>query len=293
METNKIFMDVAQRAREFAEMCERMANETKQKSDPEAWREECRKKQAAGVKFQRKSCGEWLDPINMFDFSGNKEDYREVPQDDLNLKPTGDRWYEMQIEQPAIGVISGFNKWDRALTEKEISDLFSGKVRPEDIPQEAPKIKEIGIEPQPAPPHAAERALWKAQREAGTNEVWQEFYPKGTIVTLSNHEPDWRPDCEYRVKPMKLTAKIIRRGVYKTSYYWEFFGTREEYRAECEKYGYVVISEIKEVAEKPKTVKNYSVLVRLKFPTIEAANDYVKDYGMDIIGDIEEREVEV
>ena len=329
------------------------------KEDPEAWREDCRKRQADGVKFQRKSCGEWLDPINMFDFSGNKEDYREVPQEDLNLKPTGDRWYEMQIEQPAIGVISGFNKWDRALTEKEISDLFSGKVRPEDIPQEASNVKETGVgipeaarniliawqrsglkfleagEPvnfplkfdctmkgnytipgqpipegmsvetveamwrqglmlefdgnfgwdlaadgfdwngiyrgaqllarlripaQPIPekllkvpsptPHAAERALWKAQREAGTNEVWQEFYPRGMIVTLSNHEPDWRPDCEYRVKP--------------------------------------------------KTVKYYFALIRNKFGTVDSLaassmisfNRIAEKNSYIIIGDIEEREVE-
>ena len=268
------------------------------KEDPEAWREDCRKRQADGVKFQRKSCGEWLDPINMFDFSGNKEDYREVPQEDLNLKPTGDRWYEMQIEQPAIGVISSFNKWDRVLTEKEISDLFSGKVRPEDIPQEAPKINEIGIEPQPVTPHAAERALWKAQREAGTNEVWQIFSRLSKTWCDLVNEPKWSPDTEYRVKPMKLTAKIIRRGVYKTSYYWEFFGTREEYRAECEKYGYVVVSEIKEV--KHKTVTYYFALFKTPDGRAGAEShkdkqrirDWIKKCGYTIIGDIEEREIE-
>ena len=307
METNKIFMDVAQRAREFAEMCERMANETKQKSDPEAWREECRKKQAAGVKFQRKSCGEWLDTINMFDFSGNKEDYREVPQEDLNLKPTGDRCYEMQIEQPAIGVISSFNKWDRVLTEKEISDLFSGKVRPEDIPQEAPKIKEIGIEPQPPTPHAAERAWRKAQREAGTNEVWQWKYFDGAWVDIIDLEPRWTEKEEYRVKPMKLTAKIVRNipmtfREYETRLHdWEFFGTREEYIAECEKYGYFVTGKIKEVGQvKPKTVKCYMAMLKDKVgqpfafahSSREEIEAHAKLWDITIIGDIEEREIE-
>ena len=262
------------------------------KEDPEAWREDCRKRQAAGVKFQRKSCGEWLHPINMFDFSGNKEDYREVPQ------------YEMQIEQPAIGVISSFNKWDRVLTEKEISDLFSGKVRPEDIPQEAPKIKEIGIEPQPVTPHAAERALWKAQREVGTNEVWQVLSGNGVANIRVDVEPNWHPDFIYRTKPMKLTAKICRVGkAYPMSYSgqdWEFFGTREEYRAECEKYGYVVVSEIKEVVEKPKTVKYYFALCKTPDGYIGAKfhedkqrlTDWIITCCGTIIGDIEEREIE-
>lgn len=148
----------------------------------------------------------------------------------------------------------------------------------------------------PPPLHAAERALWKAQREAGTNEVWQ---GKGIKIVTdwfeldAVAEPPWHPDFTYRVKPMKLTAKIVRWAYGSKVQDWEFYGTPEEYRAECEKYGYAVVGEIKEVVEKPKTVKNYSVLVRLKFPTIEAANDYVKDYGIDIIGDIEEREIEV
>ena len=170
------------------------------KEDPEAWREECRKKQAAGVRFAVKTIsGEWVLNHKQvssisdnhvvgvdFNFEGNKEDYREVPQE-----------------------VSG-------------------------------------------------------------------------------------------VKPMKLTAKIIRRGVYKTSYYWEFFGTREEYRAECEKYGYAILSEIKEVVEKPKTVKYYfAMLNRYRCtPFGRAASDkdqiieYAKKHCYTIIGDIEEREIE-
>ncbi len=409
MDTNKIFIDMARRADKFAEMCWCMVKD----ADPGAWREECRKKQAAGVKFEKIVRGDliWLSYVGGFE-NGNKEDYREVP-----------------IEQPAIGVISSFNKWDRALTEKEISDLFSGKVRPEDIPQEAPKIKEIGVgipeaarevlrqwqksglsisvhdlrgsrytwkfdngfarsytipeqpipegmsveaveamwrqglmlefdgnfgwdlaadgfdwngiyrgaqliarlripaqpipekllegevefdiskiansfcPPKPTiPPHAAERALWKAQRDAGTNEVWQKRPKIGGIDWADiRHdlmfEPGWDPDWDYHVKPMKLTAKIARREVYKTPYDWEFTGTREEYRAECEKYGYVVISEIKEVKT---TVKYYfAMLNRYRCtPFGRAASDkdqiieYAKKHRYTIIGDIEEREIE-
>ena len=320
METNKIFMDVAQRAREFAEMCRLMQKipdmsltaEVKDaldeyakrlglpKADPEAWE--------VGVKFEKR----WYDGTwnkgNAWKFDGNKEGYREVPQ------------YEMQIEQPVIGVISGFNKWDRALTEKEISDLFSGKVRPEDIPQEVSAECQNALEHlaktysadkgtaqlnPTIPPHAAERALWKAQRESGTNEVWQarNIYDHGPSnwADLSVYtEPQWAPKAEYRVKPMKLTARIIRRGVYKTSYYWEFTGTREEYRAECEKYGYIVISEIKEVVEKPKTVKYYFALIKNKFGTVDSLaaasmisfNRIAEKNSYIIIGNIEEREIE-
>lgn len=65
--------------------------------DREAWREECRKKQAAGVKFERFHYDKWQDEYangGKFEFSGSKEDYREVPQEDR--KPQG------AIPQPTI-----------------------------------------------------------------------------------------------------------------------------------------------------------------------------------------------
>jgi len=123
-------------------------------------------------------------------------------------------------------------------------------------------------------PHAAERALWKAQREVGTNEVWQgkgikiEVWQGKGIKIVTDWfdldavaEPPWHPDFTYRVKPMKLTAKIVRWAYGSIVQDWEFYGTPEEYRAECEKYGYAVVSEIKEVVEKPKTVKFYMAMV--------------------------------
>ena len=333
----------------------------------------------------------------------------EIDTNGINSKLTirlyGNR---MQIEQPAIGVISSFNKWDRALTEKEISDLFSGKVRPEDIPQEVQKegdmripeasrevlkqwqrsrlkftydgsstegglifdrdsdrysipkqptpsgmsvetveamwrqglmlefdgnfgwdlaadgfdwngiyrgaqllarlripaqpIPEKLLEVSPPTPHAAERALWKAQREAGTNEVWQccaQTNVRNWVDLDTKYEPNWVPGCVYRVKPMRLTSVIVRKwSNWDRLQDWEFTGTREEYRAECEKYGYVVISEIKEV--KPKTVKYYFAMYKSKQGDVRAVTSQNKDWiealpdvhGYAIIGDIEEREIE-
>ena len=228
------------------------------KEDPEAWREDCRKRQAAGVKFQRKSCGEWLYPINMFDFSGNKEDYREVPQE-----------VSASECQKALEHLAKTYSADKGTAQLN-----------------------------PPTPHAAERALWKAQREAGTNEVWQVFSRLSKTWCDLDNEPKWYSDTEYRVKPMKLTAKICRVGkVYPISYRgqdWEFFGTREEYRAECEKYGYVVISEINEVVEKPKTVKCYVVAIKASNTGgKEDVKNFLDKHCITIIGDIEEREISI
>ena len=225
--------------------------------DENAWREENLKKQAAGVKFEGWTSlvpGNWK--AGTFDFSGNKQDYREVPQ-----------------EYPV-----------------------------------SPKVAAMGVEPQPVIPHAAERALWKAQRAAGTNDVWQKR-PKIVGIDWADirhdlmFEPGWDPEFEYRVKPTKLTAKICRAGkLYPISFSgqdWEFFGTREEYRAECDKYGYVVVSNIEEV--KPKTVKYYFALVKSDTTgvvitcsrrTKAALTEFVEKIGHTIIGDIEEREIE-
>ena len=217
-------------------------------SDPEAWREENRKKQAVGVKFEKL----WYDGkwhTGYCDFTGNKEDYREVQ------------------EYPVT-----------------------------------PKVAAMGIEPIPTiPPYAAERALWKAQREAGTNEVWEEqASDKNGCWWDLEFEPEWIPKHRYRVKPMKLTARICMVGkAYPMSYIgqdWEFTGTREEYRAECEKYGYAILSEIKEV--KPKTVKYYFALCVCKSRTFsisgltaEGIQRRAKNGVFTIIGNIEEREV--
>ena len=271
------------------------------KVDPEAWREECLKKQAAGVRFEKL----WYDGFwrkGECDFTGKKEDYREVPQE---VQKEGD----MRIPEA-----SEIRKWaDRYYSlwcfvenslprdaSSDTFDIFRGYAR-----QVNDEI--YGVTDKAKEPHAAERALWKAQREAGTNEVWQarNIYDHGPSnwADLSVYtEPQWEPKAEYRVKPMKLTARICMVGkAYPMSYIgqdWEFTGTREEYRAECHKYGYAILSEIKEV--KPKTVTYYFVL--FKTPGGRAGAelhkdkqrliDWIKKCGYTIIGDIEEREIE-
>ncbi len=287
MDTNKIFIDMAQRAHEFAEMCRLMQKipdmpltaEVKDaldeyakrlglpKADPEAWREENRKKQAAGVRFEHKDViGNW--GLSTWDFCGRKEDYREVPQ-------------EVSASE----------------CQKALEHLAKTYSADKGTAQLNPTI----------PPHAAERALYWAQRVAGTNEMWQEKGLEGTHGWIDWHvdaEPAWDPECEYRVKPMKLTASIVRRKELPFDPFklqvqdWEFTGTREEYRAECEKYGYVVVSEIKEV--KPKTVKYYFALIRNKFGAVDSLaassmisfNRIAEKNSYIIIGDIEEREIE-
>ena len=270
---------MARRADKFAEMCWCMVKD----ADPEAWREEYRKKQAAGVRFEKIGQGGlvWLPFVGGFE-NGNKEDYREVPQEsvapqDDQFAPTSEDGHDCE------GFPGGCNRFGCPGGDK--CYMLNNQT-----------------------PHAAERALWKAQRDAGTNEVWQWAYvddPKKIWTDIRvDDTPTWQRSFIYSVKPMKLTAKICRVGeAYPMSYSgqdWQFTGTREEYRAECEKYGYVVVSAIKEVVEKPKTVKYYFALIRNKFGTVDSLvassmisfNRIAEKNSYIIIGDIEEREVE-
>lgn len=104
------------------------------------------------------------------------------------------------------------------------------------------------------PPHAKERALYWSQRAAGTNEVWQVLSGRNIIDDIPvNTEPNWVPGFKYRPKPKptKLTAKIVRETKLGNkiieSQDWEFTGTIEEYREECKKYGYYILTPITEV----------------------------------------------
>ena len=204
--------------------------------DPEAWREENLKKQAAGVRFEfLPSYSTRWERGDSWSFLESKERYREVPQQ----------------------------------------------------------------------PHAAERALWKAQREAGTNEVWQAGLNGEWISFPVDMEPGWDPDFVYRPKPKpaKLTAKIAREDRWGTvrQQDWEFYGTPEGYRVECEKYGYAVVSEIKKVVKKPKTFKCYTAMFTTPDgkPTVvwdkhkSSLLERVRKYKYTLVGEVEEWEVEV
>ncbi len=113
MNLNKMFSEMAKQSYEFAEICSRGAKgeflpenhdsavgdtikDLKRRwfelakdmpdgfspiaTDPEAWRAEYLAKQAAGVKFEyRWIDGKWV--VAKLSFCGNKEDYREVPQE--------------------------------------------------------------------------------------------------------------------------------------------------------------------------------------------------------------------
>lgn len=119
------------------------------------------------------------------------------------------------------------------------------------------------------------------------------------------NKEDYR-EVPYEPKPAKLTAKIVREdrwGIVRKQD-WEFYGTPEGYRVECEKYGYAVVSEIKKVVEKPKTLKYYFALVKdragcisvewtdeANISTLRGLNNGWS--GHTIIGDIEEREVPI
>ena len=254
MDTNKIFIDMAQRAHEFAEMCNRVANESNAvKEDPEAWRERNRQRQAAGVKFEWRNEGIWRrgykGSIFTFDIGG-EEDYREVQEaaeDAVEIRKWADRYYSLwcAIENNRAFALSPESLEIYRRYAEEVNIEFYGK---QEVPQPIP--------------HAAERAL---------------------------------------PKPTKLTARIARCGIhhgYIKTQDWEFYGTPEEYRAECEKYGYAVVSEITEV--KPETVKYYFALIRNKFGAVDSLaassmisfNRIAEKNSYIIIGNIEEREIE-
>ena len=177
--------------------------QTEQKVDPEAWREECLKKQAAGVRFEfLPSYSTVWEEGDGWSFLESKERYREVPQE-----------------------VSA-SECQKAL--EHLAKIYSAS-------------NSGSTQLNPPTPHAVERALWKAQREAGTNEVWQQdsaVIPNAWLDFPIDIEPAWRPDCKYRVKPMKLTALIARKGTEFLSSHrahtWELFGTREEYRGDIE-----------------------------------------------------------
>jgi hypothetical protein len=57
-------------------------------------------------------------------------------------------------------------------------------------------------------PHLKERKLWLAQREAGTNEVWQCRRFAIWYDVPAHLEPAWKDEYDYRVKPKVETRHM-------------------------------------------------------------------------------------
>ena len=107
--------------------------------------------------------------------------------------------------------------------------------------------------------------------------------------------PETPLTCEVRAALEEYTQRLMKlyheRFTKEDPEAW-----REEYRAECEKYGYVVVSEIKEVLEMPTTVKIFKVTVGINIENFKGRKDefirFINASGLTIHGDIEEREME-
>ena len=153
----------------------------KHKEDPEAWREEYRKKHAAGVKFEYWENG--ASAIGVLAFKGKKENYREV----------------VETSKPTI-------------------------------------------------PHLAERKLWLAQREAGTDEVWQvrDSRGDGWKDVCINDDLWWIPSSEYRMKPCteKRYMALFKNGNHPA--YAFLASSTEEIQAHAEWWGIPIIGDIVE-----------------------------------------------
>ena len=157
------------------------------KEDPEAWREEYRKKQAAGVRYEYRENGASAIGVGgrYLTFNGKKEGYREV------------------VETP-----------------------------------------------KPPLPHLESRKLWLAQREAGTNEVWQDIGANGEIFDFHrDKEPRWSPFRIYRVKPktekryMAMVKGIDGTVISTSSIRTE---TEEQFRSRVNNNGWVIVGDIVE-----------------------------------------------
>jgi hypothetical protein len=179
-------------------------------SDPEAWREKCREKQAAGVKYAwRDKLGNWRMEEQLV-FCFDKENYREVVE--TPKPPFPDLGGIQNRIREALNIEGKHGNWN---FDPYMHGMYNGmefalSIAEDREPQykDAParwlyKCKGIEETPKPTIPHIAERKLGLAQREAGTNEVWQIKYPPaGNWVDIADGtEPHWCPQHEYRVKP--------------------------------------------------------------------------------------------
>lgn len=117
----------------------------------------------------------------------------KVFYDSIHLKK--ETWQERNLRRQAEGV--KFEKRSAFNPQKWVS---SSRGWTFDTKKE--NYREIKPESKPLP-HTAARALWKAQREAGTNEVWISTRPPdGTPFEIPvDQEPGWHADHVYHIKP--------------------------------------------------------------------------------------------
>jgi len=171
--------------------------------DPEAWREEYRKKQAAGVMYECLRCsGKWEFGKHLF--NSEKERYREVPQEPATHNSVSEynssQWWCKELESIWCAPLGSAITMDMKRAAKVAIDLMK---LVDATQSEVTQQPEDAI-PQPVIPHVKERALYWAQRAAGTNEVWQ-VRERDNTWTDRAFEPSWHPTFTYRVKPKTVT----------------------------------------------------------------------------------------
>ncbi len=152
-------------------------------------------------------------------------------------------WREKNSKRQAAGAKFQIKHPDAGwFSYESFGDFATGKKEDYREVQEAPK---------PTIPHVKERALYRAQQAAGTNEVWRGKPCKSSEWLVFIGEPGWYSDWEYEVKP-------------KTVRYYFALAKRHDNK----------------------------IIARLNIDKDQLVS-VLKTCGYTIIGNIEEREVEV
>ncbi len=106
----------------------------------------------------------------------------------------------------------------------------------------------VKTEPKPTIPHLAERKLWLAQREAGTNEIWR-YTPKHRLCCWIDmpvdKEPSWDVECVYEVKPKTVTyyfALMVHSNAKTIASFT--FDNRNDLVKFCDRCNYTIIGNI-------------------------------------------------
>ncbi len=156
----------------------------------------------------------------------------------------GDDWLINTVDYNSNGVnhTCDINLFKRSAQPKADPDSFfefSGNKEDYREAQEAPK---------PTIPHLAERKLWLAQREAGTNEIWR-YTPKHRLCCWIDmpvdKEPSWDVECVYEVKPKTVTyyfALMVHSNAKTIASFT--FDNRNDLVKFCDRCNYTIIGNI-------------------------------------------------